>query len=76
VTATARKQAMRHATARCPICRKPTMKAHRPFCSKRCAQVDLGRWLKGGYAVLGEPVGKTDDVLEGFPSGDFDDDGS
>lgn len=42
--------------ARCPICRKPTVKAHRPFCSKRCAELDLGRWLKGAYAVPGEPA--------------------
>ena len=42
--------------ARCPICRAPTVKAHRPFCSKRCADVDLGRWLKGAYAVPGEPA--------------------
>jgi hypothetical protein len=32
--------------------------AHRPFCSKRCTEIDLGRWLKGAYAVPGEPVGK------------------
>lgn len=35
----------------CPICNKPTEAAHRPFCSKRCADVDLGRWLGGGYAI-------------------------
>jgi endogenous inhibitor of DNA gyrase (YacG/DUF329 family) len=35
----------------CPICSKPSVAAHRPFCSLRCAQVDLGRWLKGGYAI-------------------------
>ena len=35
----------------CPICRKPTDPAYRPFCSRRCADVDLGRWLTGGYAV-------------------------
>ncbi len=35
----------------CPICSKPTDPAYRPFCSKRCADVDLGRWLTGGYAL-------------------------
>ena len=39
---------MRHL---CPICAKPAVAAHRPFCSPRCAQVDLGRWLTGGYAL-------------------------
>ena len=36
---------------RCPICAKPTAPAHMPFCSKRCADVDLHRWLAGVYAV-------------------------
>jgi endogenous inhibitor of DNA gyrase (YacG/DUF329 family) len=35
----------------CPICERPTVGAYRPFCSKRCADVDLGKWLKGAYAV-------------------------
>lgn len=35
----------------CPICYKPTYPAHRPFCSKRCADVDLARWLSGTYAI-------------------------
>ena len=35
----------------CPICRKPPEKEYRPFCSKRCADVDLGRWLNGSYAI-------------------------
>ena len=35
----------------CPICGKPAEKAVRPFCSKRCADIDLNRWLNGSYAV-------------------------
>jgi len=35
----------------CPICSKPTATAYRPFCSKRCADVDLAKWLGGGYAI-------------------------
>lgn len=35
----------------CPVCKKPTEKAYRPFCSRRCADVDLGRWLNGSYAI-------------------------
>ncbi|HWB47748.1 MAG TPA: DNA gyrase inhibitor YacG [Stellaceae bacterium] len=38
-------------TAACPICGKPTSAAHRPFCSKRCREIDLGRWLRGVYRV-------------------------
>ncbi|WP_407651810.1 DNA gyrase inhibitor YacG [Bombella saccharophila] len=33
----------------CPICHKPTQTTFRPFCSQRCADVDLGRWFKGAY---------------------------
>lgn len=36
---------------KCPICKAPTNAAYKPFCSKRCADVDLHRWLTGGYAV-------------------------
>ena len=35
----------------CPICGKPTVREFRPFCSGRCADVDLGKWLSGAYAV-------------------------
>jgi uncharacterized protein len=35
----------------CPICGKPTEQAFKPFCSKRCADIDLNRWLSGVYAV-------------------------
>jgi len=39
-------------TARpCPICGKPASPEHRPFCSLHCADVDLNRWLTGGYAI-------------------------
>ena len=38
---------------RCPICRAPTEQAFRPFCSRRCADVDLSRWLGGAYAIAG-----------------------
>ena len=42
----------------CPICGKPTPERFRPFCSRRCADIDLGRWLGGDYAV---PVVETDE---------------
>jgi len=35
----------------CPICGKPTNERTKPFCSKRCADVDLHRWLSGSYAI-------------------------
>jgi endogenous inhibitor of DNA gyrase (YacG/DUF329 family) len=48
-------------TARpCPICGKPALDAYRPFCSKRCADVDLQRWLTGSYVIPGEPEDESD----------------
>ena len=40
----------------CAHCGKPALKAFRPFCSKRCADIDLSRWLNGVYAVPGRPA--------------------
>jgi endogenous inhibitor of DNA gyrase (YacG/DUF329 family) len=37
--------------APCPLCGKPREEKFRPFCSKRCADIDMGRWLKEGYAI-------------------------
>ena len=44
--------------APCPICGRPSEPKFRAFCSKRCADVDLNRWLSGVYAV---PVTENDD---------------
>jgi endogenous inhibitor of DNA gyrase (YacG/DUF329 family) len=35
----------------CPICGKPVVDRYRPFCSRRCGDVDLNRWLSGVYVV-------------------------
>jgi endogenous inhibitor of DNA gyrase (YacG/DUF329 family) len=53
------------AAARCPICGRPTERQWRPFCSRRCADVDLGRWLSGGYAVPAEEAPDPDADREG-----------
>ena len=42
--------------AKCPICGKPVEAEYRPFCSRRCADVDLQRWFTGRYAVPGQKV--------------------
>ena len=41
----------------CPICGRKSSREDHPFCSKRCADVDLNRWLSGAYAIPGAPVG-------------------
>jgi endogenous inhibitor of DNA gyrase (YacG/DUF329 family) len=38
----------------CPICGREAQPRFRPFCSQRCAEIDLGRWLTGRYALPGE----------------------
>ncbi|MBC9245390.1 DNA gyrase inhibitor YacG [Paracoccus sp. 11-3] len=40
----------------CPICNKDSAPNYRPFCSKRCADVDLGHWLRGDYVIPGPPL--------------------
>lgn len=58
-------------SAKCPICGKPVVEAVKPFCSRRCADIDLHRWFSGVYAI---PV--TDDTNEdgepGVPPEDRD----
>jgi endogenous inhibitor of DNA gyrase (YacG/DUF329 family) len=50
----------------CPICGKPAVERYFPFCSPRCADVDLGRWLKGAYSI---PVSEEEATDEGEPEG-------
>lgn len=50
----------------CPICSKETDAKYRPFCSRRCADVDLGRWLTGSYAIPAEPA-DPDDLPQDTP---------
>lgn len=52
---------------RCPTCGKPMVMRYRPFCSARCRDLDLGRWLDGAYAI---PAVEADDDEEQGPPGD------
>ena len=38
----------------CPVCGEDTRPDYRPFCSRRCADVDLGKWLSGSYSIPSE----------------------
>jgi endogenous inhibitor of DNA gyrase (YacG/DUF329 family) len=49
------------------ICGKPQTPENKPFCSPRCADIDLGRWLKGSYAI---PAVDDDDDEDGMSSSD------
>ncbi|OYX08180.1 MAG: DNA gyrase inhibitor YacG [Rhizobiales bacterium 32-66-8] len=56
----------------CAVCGKPAQPRYKPFCSPRCADIDLGRWLKGSYVIPGEPVEETE---TGLPPRERDEDG-
>ena len=56
----------------CPICEKRKSDvAFKPFCSKRCADVDLSRWLRGRYAIPGRPADDADETPT-IPQGDYE----
>lgn len=61
---------------KCPICRTPRVTRYRPFCSARCAEIDLGRWFSGSYAVPAEepPEGFEDEFAAPRPPANDDDD--
>jgi endogenous inhibitor of DNA gyrase (YacG/DUF329 family) len=55
---------------RCPICGKPAVAEFRAFCSRRCADVDLNRWLSGVYAVPGKADEEEDGSSAAEPDGE------
>ncbi|HYD31054.1 MAG TPA: DNA gyrase inhibitor YacG [Azospirillaceae bacterium] len=58
--------------AKCPICNRPTEPDFRPFCSKRCREVDLSRWLGGVYRIpVNDPEAEIEDGEEA-PRGKID----
>ena len=48
-------------SAKCPVCAKPARAEHVPFCSARCRQIDLGRWLGGHYAIAAQGPAEYED---------------
>ncbi|MCC6000091.1 MAG: DNA gyrase inhibitor YacG [Pararhodobacter sp.] len=63
----------------CPGCGKPAVTAYRPFCSRRCADVDLARWFRGQYRLPGrdgEAALDPDAGLDGAPDTDSDQGGA
>jgi endogenous inhibitor of DNA gyrase (YacG/DUF329 family) len=55
--------------SRCPICGAPTLYAVRPFCSPRCADIDLGRWVSGAYVIGGHADADEDGDGAAVPTG-------
>ena len=54
-------------SAKCPVCAKPRDDKFKPFCSKRCADVDLARWLNGTYAIPASEDDDSQDSLDDAP---------
>ena len=52
----------------CPICGKPSTQAHSPFCSGRCQDIDLNRWLSGAYVIPAPETPAEDDEDEAPPA--------
>ena len=51
----------------CPTCKEASTEKHHPFCSKRCSEIDLGRWFNGSYVIAGEKTSEfseTDDEFD------------
>lgn len=48
----------------CPICDKESVQKYRPFCSKRCADIDLGKWMTGAYAVPSQDEGEAEELMD------------
>ena len=55
--------------AKCPVCGKPADAKYQPFCAKRCADIDLGRWLKESYRVPTDDGPGEDDEAPPRPTG-------
>jgi len=51
-------------TRKCVMCGKPQDEKFKPFCSKRCADIDLGRWLKGSYSIPVEDLPEFEEPSE------------
>ncbi|GFE65528.1 DNA gyrase inhibitor YacG [Litoreibacter roseus] len=48
----------------CPICSKDPVEKYRPFCSRRCADIDLGKWMTDKYAVPSQDPDETEELAE------------
>ena len=61
-------------TSRCPLCQETANPKIFPFCSKRCAMLDLGRWMRGEYTLEGHGAAESDALLNDESQGEVRDD--
>ncbi len=55
----------------CPICAAKAKRSHRPFCSRRCADLDLAKWLNGSYAVPSNDPEDVENALKETEKGNY-----
>lgn len=48
----------------CPICKRDAGRSYKPFCSKRCADIDLAKWLGGDYAIASTDTDDVDQIVD------------
>ncbi|MEP5154550.1 DNA gyrase inhibitor YacG [Planktotalea sp.] len=48
----------------CPMCENEPDAKYKPFCSKRCADLDLGKWLNGSYALASNDPDDSDALID------------
>ncbi|MBC8338897.1 MAG: DNA gyrase inhibitor YacG [Rhodospirillales bacterium] len=58
--------------SKCPTCAKPATAKYHPFCSNRCANMDLGRWLNGEYRIPTNEAPSDGDFADALTDGDED----
>ena len=54
----------------CPMCQNPSAKTYRPFCSRRCADLDLLKWMNGSYAVPSQDPEDIEAAFDALQAGD------
>ncbi|KCV82099.1 hypothetical protein ATO10_09638 [Actibacterium atlanticum] len=48
----------------CPICQKDPVAKYRPFCSSRCADLDLAKWLNGSYSTPADDSQSLEEAIQ------------
>lgn len=72
--AASKPESVRVSAAKCQVCNKPVVARYRPFCSRRCADVDLGRWFGGGYRMATEELPDPDELVAAMIAAEDGDD--
>lgn len=70
--ATEKPESVRVSATECPVCKQPTQARYRPFCSRRCADVDLNSWFSEKYALPSEDPVDPDELIAALTAAERD----